>query len=256
MRHKTIRFLVVSLIIVVLLCSAAFALQVKDMNEKSARIMNEIGEIYMAGMSEQTTLHFGTVMELRLSQVEALVHDLEPNREKGYEEVRGFLSKNAMARGFDRLAFCMEDDTFELLYGEEISAVDSVSFMNVIQNGEERMVMGTTESGDNMILLSVPMAYELPDGRESVSLVAGFPIAYIAETLSKELSESMFYFVIRRDGLIVIHSDADNDSNYFQKVEKHIKSVESNANVEQELTDYIEGLKAAMANGEDYAKEL
>lgn len=256
MRHKTIRFLVVSLIIVVLLCSAAFALQVKDMNEKSARIMNEIGEIYMAGMSEQTTLHFGTVMELRLSQVEALVHDLEPNREKGYEEVRGFLSKNAMARGFDRLAFCMEDDTFELLYGEEISAVDSVSFMNAIQNGEERMVMGTTESGDNMILLSVPMAYELPDGRESVSLVAGFPIAYIAETLSKELSESMFYFVIRRDGLIVIHSDADNDSNYFQKVEKHIKSVESNANVEQELTDYIEGLKAAMANGEDYAKEL
>lgn len=256
MRHKTIRFLVVSLIIVVLLCSGTFALQVKDMNEKSARIMNEIGEIYMAGMSEQATLHFGTVMELRLSQVEALVHDLEPNRENGYEEVRGFLSRNAMARGFDRLAFCMEDNTFDLLYGEEISAVDSAAFMNAIQNGEERMVMGTNESGDNVILLSVPMAYELPDGRKSISLVAGFPIAYIEETLSAELSESMFYFVVRRDGLIVIQSDAENDSNYFTKVEKHFKSVESNAGVEQELTDYIDGLKAAMAKGEDYSKEL
>lgn len=67
MRHKTIRFLAVSLVIVIVLCSGTFALQVKDMNEKSARVMNEIGEIYMAGMSEQTTLHFGTIMELRLS---------------------------------------------------------------------------------------------------------------------------------------------------------------------------------------------
>lgn len=256
MRHKTIRFLVVSLIIVVVLCSATFALQVRDMNEKSARIMNEIGEIYMAGMSEQTTQHFGTVMELRLSQVEALVHDLEPNRQNGYEEVCGLLSKNAMARGFDRLAFCMEDDTFELLYGEEISAVDSVSFMNAIQNGEERMVMGTTESGDNVILLSVPMAYELPDGRESISLVAGFPIAYIAETFSAELSESMFYFVIRRDGLIVIQSDLENDSNYFSKAEKHFNSAEGNADAKHEMEEYIEGLKDAMANGEDFAKEL
>lgn len=256
MRHKTIRFLIVSLIIVVLLCGGAFFLQVKDMNEKSARIMNEIGEIYMAGMSEQTTLHFGTVMELRLSQVEALVHDFEPYQENGYEEVRGLLSKNAMARGFDRLAFYMEDDTFDLLYGETISAVDSTTFMNAIQSGEERMILGTNETGDNVILLSVPMTYELPDGRKSLSLVAGFPVAYIEETLSTELSEEMFYFVVRRDGLIVIQSDEENDSNYFQKVEKHFRSVEANAEMEHELTAYIEGVNAAMAKGEDYAKEL
>lgn len=256
MRHKTIRFLMVSLLIVILLCSGIFVFQVKDMNEKSARTMNEIGEIYMGGMSEQTTLHFGTVMQLRLSQVEALVHDLEPNQENGYEEVCGLLTKNAKARGFDRLAFCMEDDTFNLLYGEEISAVDSAKFMNAIQSGEQRMVMGTSATGENVILLSVPMAYELPDGRKSISLVAGFPVSYIEETLSAELSESIVYFVIRRDGLIVIHSDAENDSNYFQKVEKQFNSVEANAGAERELADYIKGLKTAMANGEDYAKEL
>lgn len=256
MRHKTIRFLVVSLIIVILLCSGIFVSQVKDMNKKSARTMSEIGEIYMSGMSEQTTQHFGTVMQLRLSQVEALVHDLEPNQKSGYEEVCGLLSKNAKARGFDRLAFCMEDDTFNLLYGEEISAVDIATFMNAIKSGEKRMVMGTNATGENIILLSVPMAYELPDGRKSISLVAGFPISYIEETLSAELSESIVYFVIRRDGLIVIHSDDENDSNYFQKVEKHFKSVESNAGAEQELAEYIEGLKAAMAKGEEYSKEL
>ena len=229
MRHKSIRFLVVSLVIVILLCSGAFILQVKEMNAKSARIMNEVGEIYMAGMSEQTTLHFGTIMELRLSQVQALVHDIVPDQESGYEEVCRHLSNNAAARGFDRLAFCMEDDTFELLYGEEISAVDSATFMHAIQSGEERMVMGTNETGNSVILLSVPMAYELPDGRKSISLVAGFPIAYIEETLSAELSDAMFYFVVRRDGLIVIQSDSENDSNYFTKIERTRSSEEESA---------------------------
>ncbi len=256
MRHNTIRFLAVSFVIVIVLCSGAFFFQVKDMNEKSADIMNEIGAIYMGGMSEQTTRHFGTVMELRLSQVKALVHDIVPNQENGYEEVRRLLSNNAAARGFDRLAFYMEDDTFDLLYGETISAVDSTTFMNAIQSGEERMMMGTNEAGDNVILLSIPMSYELPDGRKSSSLVAGFPVSYIEETLAAELSDSMFYFVIRPDGLIVIQSDGEDDVNYFSKVERHFNSVKTNAENQQELSDYIEGLKAAMAKDEDFSKEL
>lgn len=256
MRHKTIRFLFVSLIIVIVLCGGVFAWQVKDMNEKSARTMNKVGEIYMTDMSKQITRHLGTVMELRLSQVEALVHDIAPNQENGYEEVCRLLSNNAMARGFDRLAFCMEDGTFELLYGKEISAVDSSSFMDVIRSGEKRMVMGTHETGGNEILMSVPMAYRLPDGRKSISLVAGLSIACIEKTLSEELSDSMYYFVVRRDGLIVIQSDTENDNNYFSKIEKNYNSAEESARAKRELKDYEAGLKDAMVRGEDYAKEI
>lgn len=256
MRHKTIRFLAASFVVVIALCSAAFALQVKDMNEKSAKIMNEVGEIYMAGMSEQTTLHFGTIMELRLSQVEALVHDIAPNQENGYERVCRLLSHNAEARGFDRLAFCMEDGTFVILYGEDIREIDSATFMNAIRNGEEHMMMGTNKADEHDILLSVPMVYEMPDGRKSMALVAGFPIEYIAETLSAELSDSMFYYVIRRDGLIIIQRGTGNDSNYFNIVEKYSGSEPGNEQLRRDLTDYAEGLKAAMEKGEDYAKEL
>ena len=121
--------------------------------------MSEVGEIYMSGMSEQITLHFGTIMELRLSQVEALVHDIMPERADGYTEVCSLLSNNAKARGFDRLALCMEDGTFDILYGDEFSAIDSAGFMNAIQGSEERMVMGTSVAGDHVILMSVPMSY-------------------------------------------------------------------------------------------------
>lgn len=256
MRHKIIRFLFVTFILVIALCGGVFFWQVKEMNEKSAATMNEVGEIYMAGMSEQIRRHFGTVMELRLSQVEALVHDIEPNQGNGYEEVCRLLSNNAKARGFDRLAFCMEDDTFDLLYGEEISAVDSSTFMSAIRNGEERMVMGTNATGDNVILLSVPMAYEIPDGRESISLVAGFPIAYIEETLDAELSDSMFYFVIRRDGLIVIQNDAEDDDNYLGKLERYYSDEEETPQGRREMKEYAQGLQSAMSQGVDYAKEV
>ena len=256
MRHKTIRFLVVSLIIVIVLCSGAFVWQVKDMDEKSTKVINEIGEIYMAGMSEQTTLHFATIMELRLSEVKGLVNDIAPNQLNGYVQVSSLLSHNAKARGFDRLAFCMEDGTFELLYGEDIGEIDSTTFMNAIKNGEERMIMGTNQADEHDILLSVPMVYELPDGRKSMSLVAGFPMEYIAETLSAELSDSMVYFVIRRDGLVIIQSDARNESNYFDGVEKRYYTGAGNGQTQRELTEYTEGLKAAMSKGENYAKEV
>ncbi|MCM1388348.1 MAG: response regulator [Bacillus sp. (in: Bacteria)] len=256
MQNKTIRFLVISLILVIAVCTGTFALQVRDMNEKSANTMNEVGEIYMEGTSEQITLHFGTIMELRLSQVEALVHDIMPNQADGYTLVRTRLTNNAKARGFDRLAFAMEDGTFDILYGDGIMAVDSNSFTNAIQSGEERMVMGTDVDGDNVILMSVPMAYETPGGKKSISLVAGFPVEYIAQTLSKELSDSMFYFIIRRDGIIVIQSDDENDYNYYDKIERHYNDIVENAASKKELTEYTEGLRNAMAEGRDYTREL
>lgn len=48
MKGKTTRFLVISLITVVVLCSGIFAMQAVHMNKKSARTMNEIGEVYMS----------------------------------------------------------------------------------------------------------------------------------------------------------------------------------------------------------------
>ena len=259
MQNKTTRFLVISLILVIAICIGTFSWLERDMNEKSADTMSEVGEIYMSGMSEQITLHFGTIMELRLSQVEALVHDIMPERADGYAEVCSLLSNNARARGFDRLAMCMEDGTFDILYGDEFSAIDSAGFMNAIHGSEERMVMATSVAGDNVILMSVPMSYETPDGKNVISLVTGFPVSYIAETLSKELPDSLIFYIIRRDGIIVIQ-DEDNDEtdyNYFEKIDRyHYIDTDETTETLYELDNFAECLRVAMAKGEDYAREL
>ncbi|MCM1182668.1 MAG: response regulator [Roseburia sp.] len=255
MKNKTIRFLVISFILMILLCIGIFSFQVREMNEKSARTINEVGEIYMAGMSEQITQHFGTIMELRLSQVEALVYDMVSGFSDRYEDASMLLSANARARGFDRLAFCMEDGSFEHLYGEKISVIDAESFMRAVNGGEERMVIGSDIVNDHVILMSVPMEYTMPDGRKTISLIAGFPATYISDILSEELPESLIYHIIRKDGIIISENDGENEYNYYDEIGRRYNT-EENPQEEQALAEYIGGLKTAMTEGMDYTGEL
>ena len=73
MKNKTTRFLTISLISVSILCVFVFTSLAARMNGRGAKTIQEIGEIYMAGMGKQVDTHFKTIIELRLSQVGALV---------------------------------------------------------------------------------------------------------------------------------------------------------------------------------------
>ena len=69
MKHKATRGLVIGLIFISTLCVAVFSYLAVRMNRRGAGAIGEIGSVYMAGMSEQAAAHFGTAIQLRLSQV-------------------------------------------------------------------------------------------------------------------------------------------------------------------------------------------
>ena len=69
MKNKTTRYLTVSLVLVSFFCVFVFGVQTVCMNLMRADAIRELGVIYMSGLSEQVAAHFGTVIELRLSQV-------------------------------------------------------------------------------------------------------------------------------------------------------------------------------------------
>ncbi len=76
MKNQTTRFLTVSLIAIVILCIVVFAFLAVSMSNRSEETIEEVGQIYMTGMSEQISMHFETTISLRLSQVEALVETI------------------------------------------------------------------------------------------------------------------------------------------------------------------------------------
>ena len=247
MRNKTIRFLTVSLILVSLLCAAIFSFLAVYMNRRSTEAIREVGGIYMSGMSEQISMHFGTTMCLRLSQLEAIV-ETYPAGSTSEESLREELAYSAKARGFESLAFCSADGSFEMIFGTEAEVVDLQPFLESLTEGQMKIAVAMEDDGDKVVLMGIPAAYRM-DGGNCVALVAGLPVDYISTTLSLDEDNSLVYsHIIRRDGSFVIRSgDAFRDT-YFDRIRETCQTYNGTT---PEM--FVEQLEQAMDAGRDYS---
>ncbi len=252
MKNRTTRFLIISLICISIFCVLDFSYLTSRMNRRGAEAIGELGAIYMAGMSEQAATHFGTTIELRLSQVGALVDSVPPGSGRDRDSVRVSLSYNARARGFDHLALYGEDGSFEMLYGSQIEVNASDTFHQSLKNGEEKMTIGKNGLGEDLVLMGIPAAYPMENGGESVALVAALPITYISDTLSLDADNDMiYYFIIDRNGEFIVRDSDVSDENYFQRVRDRYDSVE-----EMSGEQYLVELEEAMEEGKNFTSEF
>ena len=252
MKNKTARFLVVCLVLLSVLCVSVFSYLAMRMNRRSAEAIGELGAIYMAGMSEQAATHFGTTIELRLSQVGALVDSVPPGTTRDQDSVRVALSYNARARGFDHLALCRPDGSFDMLYGSQVTVNDPDAFVDCMTAGEEMMAAGRDAQGQDILLMGIPASYPMEEDGRSVALVAALPASYISDTLSLDADDALiYYFIIDPQGEFIVRDSEVTDENYFQRVRDRYDSVGS-MNGEQ----YLSELKKAMAAGKSISGEF
>ena len=248
-QSNTTRFLITSMVLVALLSVFIFGFLAFYMNRKSADTISQVGSIYMSGMGEQISQHFATTIDLRLSQVEALVESIPPSGME-HDTLRERLATAAQVRGFESLAFYSKSGEFEMIYGEEATLADPDPFLESLNAEEKKVAVGTTPDGEKYILLGVSTTYTMENGEECTALVAALPASYIGETLSlydSEDSHSLVYsHIIRYDGSFVIRSGDAFRDNYFDRIQ---------ALFEDEGADgrqYIQELEVAMASQEDY----
>lgn len=253
MKNKPTRFLVISLVLVLAVCSGVFVSQAVHMDRESAGIMLEIGEMYMSGTSEQVTLHFGTIIETKLDQVRALGDDILLNSIGG-DENRALLSLRARNRGFDNIAFYLSDGTVDMIYGSRIVMPDFPAYVRSVENGEQKIGLGSDAEGNRIILFGVPMSYQAGEDEKAIALLAGFSLEHAADIFLSGLEESMIYHVVRRDGEIVLQRDGDKDHNYYDKVQRYYE--EAGGHGEKDMEQYLQELAGAMERGGDYTTEL
>ncbi len=248
-KAKHMRYLAVSLILVLILCIFIFTIQAIRMREKSAETISEIGSIYMSGMGEHVAEHFGSTIGNKLSQVDEMVEDVHPD---GVEELYPSLTYNAQTRGFTSLALLSGDGAFEWIYGNDADPVDPDSFTEILGSGRDYMAAGTDRLGEMVILMGVPAVYPMKDGKESIALVAGLPISYISSTLAVSLTnEEVEYSIILEDGSLIFHSKGLAAGNYFERVRKRYDSVEG-----KDKETFITELQAAIAAKDKYDIEF
>ena len=251
LKNRTTRFLTVSLILVSILTVFVFSFLAVYMDRRSVDTISEVGKIYMSGMSEQIALHFATTIDLRLSQVEALVETHDP-RSAQTDKLVNDLIYSAQARGFSHLGFYSADGDFVMLYGDEVEVTDPVPFLESLNSGEKKVAVGTDSTGSKVVLMGVSASYPMEEGEQCTALVAGLPVDYISDTLSLNTSDGMVYsYIIRRAGSFVIRSGVAAQDNYFEQM-----YVTFNELGGTDADMYVTALKNAIERGEDYSAVL
>ena len=248
--NSATRFLTVSLALVLLLTVCIFSFLAFFMSRKSAETISDVGSVYMSGMGEKVTQHFETTIQLRLSQLEALVEGFDPEDHPA-DELRDALAVNATTRGFEALAYYSPTGEFDMIYGDEPLLADPEPFLASMNSGDKKVAVASTDHGEKDIVLGVSAEYVMSDGTTATALVASLPADYIAETLSLYSENTLVYsHIIRRDGSFVIRSGEAFRDNYFDRIQALFEEQGESGD------SYVQELKAAMDAGEEYTTLL
>ncbi len=256
MKNKTVKFLISGIVCIFALCVVAFSLMTVLMNRRSADAIGDLGELYMAGMSEQAAKHFGTTIELRLSQVSALTDAVPPSSVNADDENRRdksmtTLVRSAMLRNFSHVALLGTDGKFEMLNGAELIPDDASVFLDSLRIGEA-MAVGSDRNGERLIIMGIPADYPMESGEKSVGLVVALPITYISDTLSLDVNKEMIdYYIIDRNGGFIIKNDNVTEDNYFQRILDRYEGVDGMTNER-----FLENLKESMSKSKNYTAEI
>ncbi|MDE6259603.1 MAG: response regulator [Oscillospiraceae bacterium] len=252
MEKRTTRFLNISLVLVSLFCVAIFIVQTICMSLMSENAVRRLGIFYMSGISEQVSSHFGTTIELRLSQVESLVNSVPPGRTTGGRSMQVNLTYNARSAGFEYLAFYTDDGSFHMIYGSQVTADVPEALHRSVQGGKHNVCAGKDEAGIPVVLVGVPAVYPMDDGNTSVALVAGLPTKYLGDRLENNIqNDSMEYSIIRDDGSYVLANYAVEETNYFDRVENLYEPYGG-----KDPAQYVKEFRTAMETDTDYTSEV
>ena len=241
------RSLKVSIAAVICLNIFVFFLLGTSLNRMSEHTIEQIGATYMSGMNEQVSLHFETIIDLRLTMAESIAHIAQGEGSSGYGS-REEIEYGAKARHFFCAALYSPDGEIEMMFGDPVELNHPDPFLESLKNGERKAASAVDSSGNGVILFGVPCEYPMSDGRVSLAMVVGLSSKYMGEVLFLESDSSLMYsFVIRKDGSYVIRDQGGKNESYFDRLYKIFDGQSEEANF------YIEQLTAAMDAGEEYS---
>ena len=235
--------------IAVMICLTVFVFSFMGIyiHNMSENTVIDIGTSYMEGMNEQISLHFKTVIELRLTMAESIAHIATGDGSSGYGSKED-IEYGAIARHFMCAALYSSDGEIEMIYGDPVALNHPELFLDSIVNGERKVAPATDSSGEGVILFSVPCEYPMSSGKNSLSMVVGLSTQYMGEVLFLDSNRSLSYsFVICKDGNYVVRGDDGGHTNYFDRLSDIF------GDEELDSAPYIEQLKEAMSTDDDYS---
>ena len=247
MKDKALpKSLKVGIVVMIGLTVFVFSLLGASIHSMSETTIEEIGTAYMAGMNEQVSLHFETIIELRLTMAESIAHIASGGEGNSSRGTLAEIEYGAKARHFMCAALYSSDGKIEMIYGNSVALNHPEPFLESLKNRERRAASAVDSSGENIILFGVPCEYPMSDGENSLAIVVGLSSKYMGEVLFLDSDSSLAYsFVIRKDGSYVARNEDDVHESYFDRLYDLFEGRR------EEADRHISQLTAAMEAGED-----
>lgn len=247
-KGSTTYFLIGSFIFLLLISVGAFIFLGFYMNRVSKESIDKLGSLYMTGMDEQISSHFRTLINLKLEQAEALIEAV-PADMADTDELYEELIYRASIRSFNYLALCSEDGDIELLDGERVEIADPDPFFESLRNDEKKIAVGSSISGNQVILFGIDAEYPLKNGETSMALIVAVPVEYISVMLSAEGENSLINtHIIREDGSFIVSNMGAEYTNYFSSLYGRYPDEDP-----QKVDAYVKDLSSAMEQKENYS---
>lgn len=241
------RSLKISIAVIICLNIFIFSFLGKSINKMSEDAIENLGAAYMDGTNEQVSLHFETIIALRLTMAESIARIAADEKTSDYGS-KEEIEYGAKARHFLCAALYAPDGKMEMIYGDSAEPNTPEPFLNSLKNGERKVSSAVDGNGNDVILFGVPCAYPMSDGSDSLALVVGLSSKYMSEVLFLDSENPLIYsFVIRKDGSYVIRNQGSKKENYFDRLYRIFDGQN------EEADSYIEQLTDAMNAGEDYS---
>ena len=239
---KTSRFLVISLLVLLVTTIGTLAFLGIYMSFESRKAVSQIGEIYMEGMSHEISEQFDNTISLRMDTLEELV-ELYPDGSAPYEDLSSGMGYQGQIRSYRSLGFMMSDGTTEMIYGDTVELSAATKFFASLTDGKKKIAVGTDSAGERVVMFGLPAVYHLNNNRTSIAVVATIPMSYISATLSLDEKNQLIQTrLIRSNGNYIVNNTDNQDiNNYFD----YMRSlVGKNGNLEE----LISGMTEVMEN--------
>lgn len=235
--------------IAVIICFTIFVFSFlgASIHNMSENTIEDIGTAYMAGMNEQVSLHFETIIELRLTMAESIARIAAGDGNSNYGSKQE-IEYGAKARHFLCAALYSPDGEIEMIYGDPVELKHPEPFLESLRNGERKTASAVDGNGNGVILFGVPCEYPMSGGNSSLAMIVGLSTQYMGEVLFLDSDKSLSYsFVVRKDGSYVVGNEDDVHENYFDRLYSLFEGQD------KETASWIDQMKAAMSTNEDYS---
>lgn len=248
-KTNTTMFLIISLIVLIIVCVGSLSFLALNTKTKSTEAINDVGDLYMHGMSERISDHFVTTIKFRMDQLYIKLKNTPSEKIISGEGSYRFMETDGKMSGFTSMSLYSSDGQLETIYGSPVTVTDPVPFFNSLNNGEEKVAVATNDKNEKLVLLAAPANYPMTNGKTSSASVVSIPVGDIKQILSLDNQDSLTYsHIIRRDGSYVIRSVDMENENYFTRIMKTFSELDG-----KNPEHYVSELKEKMEKGEDYA---